>query len=951
MTNVKLCVIDDNVKFVSLMTNVKLCVTDDKVNLCVIDDKVKLCVVDDKVKLCVIDDKVKLCVVDDKVKLCVIDDKVKLCVVDDKVKLCVIDDKVKLCVIDDKVKLCVVDDKVKLCVIDDKVKLYVIDDKVNLCVVDDKVKLCAVDDKVKFVSLMTNVKLCVIDDNVKFVSLMANVKLYAVDDKVKLCVIDDKVKLCVVDDKVKLCVIDDKVKLCVIDDKVKLCVIDDKVKLCVVDDKVKLCAVDDKVKFVSLMTKSICVVDDKVKLCAVDDKVKLCAVDDIGKFVSLMTLSSCVPLMTKSSCVIDDKVKTENQIKSGEKWGMWGYEAVERDDEDVKKEVRKSLEASGTVYNREPVISRCLCGVMASAFDSWVTPSDYSVPDLVILTYTNESTFLDPNDSSVWDNDTYFDSTAVPPLPWWMSHYPSGYAWPHIIFGAITITIIILMIIVGNFLVIWAILHDRTLKTTQNLFIMSLAFADFFLGTVVIPFSLTNELIGYWLFGVIWCELYKAIDVLLCTASIMSLCLISLDRYWSITRAVHYARQRTRKRAAIMIFTVWFISAVVSIPPLIGWKKPSRETQWPMCTLNEDIGYVVYSAFGSFFIPAFIMVFVYYKIYQAAKERARKNVSKAPTAKSSDKHDQKHSTESSVTEHAGNRDFSQDIDEEDNMSIPPDPHERDQGGHATDETVCDATVGSVHPTTSEDEAHMQVNRAKELTSSSAVHEAEYSRLLCTDSDSCEPSERVVIKLSAVKPDFEPIPYSDTDAASHRTAEVMGSIDTLSPHGEHTNGSLRRFKILELRANGSSALANEASRPESAKRTVLDSLRKRLLVRARNSRKRKPAPARSEGGCGKGAVDFQTADKQKKKLAKARERRATVVLGLVMAAFILCWLPFFSLYLASGFCPGCIPEMVFTVFFWIGYCNSALNPVIYTVFNRDFRRAFHKILFGRKRGRR
>ena len=99
------------------------------------------------------------------------------------------------------------------------------------------------------------------------------------------------------------------------------------------------------------------------------------------------------------------------------------------------------------------------------------------------------------------------------------------------------------------------------------------------------------------------------------------------------------------------------------------------------------------------------------------------------------------------------------------------------------------------------------------------------------------------------------------------------------------------------------------------------------------------------------ADFFSAERHKRKLAKARERRATLVLGLVMAAFILCWLPFFIFYVASAFCMGCIPVLVFTVFFWIGYCNSALNPIIYTVFNRDFRRAFQRILFGRRRGRR
>ena len=57
--------------------------------------------------------------------------------------------------------------------------------------------------------------------------------------------------------------------------------------------------------------------------------------------------------------------------------------------------------------------------------------------------------------------------------------------------------------------------------------------------------------------------------------------------------------------------------------------------------------------------------------------------------------------------------------------------------------------------------------------------------------------------------------------------------------------------------------------------------------------------------------------------------------------------FTSLY---GICrEACqVPGPLFKFFFWIGYCNSSLNPVIYTVFNQDFRRSFKHILFRRRR---
>lgn len=45
-------------------------------------------------------------------------------------------------------------------------------------------------------------------------------------------------------------------------------------------------------------------------------------------------------------------------------------------------------------------------------------------------------------------------------------------------------------------------------------------------------------------------------------------------------------------------------------------------------------------------------------------------------------------------------------------------------------------------------------------------------------------------------------------------------------------------------------------------------------------------------------------------------------------------------------------MDFELFFystWLGYMNSFMNPIIYTIFNTEFRRAFKSIIFGRKAG--
>lgn len=191
------------------------------------------------------------------------------------------------------------------------------------------------------------------------------------------------------------------------------------------------------------------------------------------------------------------------------------------------------------------------------------------------------------NESEFWLNQTSDVSYDTSNGSVYEGLYPSRFTLTNIILSSIVVTILMIIIVVGNMLVIIAIATEKSLKSIQNWFIASLAVADFFLGLVIMPFSLANALMGYWVFGSWWCDIHSAMDVLLCTASIMNLCLISLDRYWSITKAVEYLKTRTPLRAAVMIALVWILSGLICIPPLLGWKaKRSTGKELPQCLVS-----------------------------------------------------------------------------------------------------------------------------------------------------------------------------------------------------------------------------------------------------------------------------------------------------------------------------------------------------------------------------
>jgi octopamine receptor alpha len=193
---------------------------------------------------------------------------------------------------------------------------------------------------------------------------------------------------------------------------------------------------------------------------------------------------------------------------------------------------------------------------------------------------SSDGNMTDPFNSSL-------ATSSLAPQTIFHNGYPSGYTITSIIIASVIVTILMIIIVVGNMLVIIAIATEKALKNIQNWFIASLAVADFFLGLVIMPFSLANELMGYWVFGSWWCDIHSAADVLLCTASIMNLCLISLDRYWSITQAVEYLKTRTPARAAFMIAAVWIMSALICIPPLLGWKAKRPEGDLPQCQVSQ----------------------------------------------------------------------------------------------------------------------------------------------------------------------------------------------------------------------------------------------------------------------------------------------------------------------------------------------------------------------------
>ncbi|XP_008839632.1 5-hydroxytryptamine receptor 5B [Nannospalax galili] len=95
---------------------------------------------------------------------------------------------------------------------------------------------------------------------------------------------------------------------------------------------------------------------------------------------------------------------------------------------------------------------------------------------------------------------------------------------------------------------------------------------------------------------------------------------------------------------------------------------------------------------------------------------------------------------------------------------------------------------------------------------------------------------------------------------------------------------------------------------------------------------------------KAAVTFQTSGDSWR---EQKEKRAAVMVGILIGVFVLCWIPFFLTELMSPFCACSLPPTWKSIFLWLGYSNSFFNPLIYTAFNKNYNNAF-KNLFTKQR---
>nr|XP_046269726.1 D(1) dopamine receptor-like [Scatophagus argus] len=198
------------------------------------------------------------------------------------------------------------------------------------------------------------------------------------------------------------------------------------------------------------------------------------------------------------------------------------------------------------------------------------------------------------------------------------------------------LALLIIWTLLGNFTVCAAVFRYRHLRAkVTNIFIVSLALSDLLVAVLVMPWKAVAEVAGFWPFGR-FCKTWLACDIMCSTASILNLCVISVDRYWAISSPFRYERSMNKKVASVMIGVTWTVSVVISFVPVqLNWHRPeiadpAAEDLAPgaksvdgSCDSSLSRTYAISSSLISFYIPVAIMIVTYTRIYRIAQMQIR----------------------------------------------------------------------------------------------------------------------------------------------------------------------------------------------------------------------------------------------------------------------------------------------------------------------------------------
>ena len=185
------------------------------------------------------------------------------------------------------------------------------------------------------------------------------------------------------------------------------------------------------------------------------------------------------------------------------------------------------------------------------------------------------------------------------------------------------LVVILILALLGNCFVCIAIaLSAKLRKSPTNLFIISLAVSDIGWAIFQTPIRVSMSLHdGKFCFDINICHVFVLTDLVTTPATVSTLFVIAIDRFICVTKPFAYHEQMTKRKAKVIVVSVWLYACIWASLSIFQWSKPKHATihvfPGPHC-IPDNRYFFMTSYFIFTLIPLFAMGIMYFAILRVA---------------------------------------------------------------------------------------------------------------------------------------------------------------------------------------------------------------------------------------------------------------------------------------------------------------------------------------------
>lgn len=399
-----------------------------------------------------------------------------------------------------------------------------------------------------------------------------------------------------------------------------------------------------------------------------------------------------------------------------------------------------------------------------------------------------------------------------------------------------------------------------------------------------------------------------AFDFLCSSASFLTLTAMSIERYKMLTSSYLHIKHSSKIRVIIFICLSWLLPFVTWVPVILVYRLTGKMNKQNMCSMPDDKYLILFLCVIIYHIPLICMVVFYTKLIVHIKKSSLNNLESEGSYLAKSKNNLNNSLFPHVNENPRSFNYSTNYDQ---IKLPDFSIKKSNSSNFIGMNSFDYETHSANRSFLSNFFSLNANifgccckRDKNSPKKDTQNSGKSVKYFPNEKNKSLRFKKNLIVVSGRK-------SNDLSVANSECLNSRKNSNNFKFEQDSTNSTMIRCKV----QNNSMNNFIEYQEMKSKKDPEV------LIKRCSNASLKKNSI-------------YETSNYQNLRLK--RNRKAARMLGLLVASFSICWLPYTIIYPFCQFYKTFFPNWFVSIVWWMGYINSTINPFLYVYSNKNIR---------------